>query len=148
MNAAYTELQRRMSAGEIAPGDPLPSSADLREEFDLSVEDIERAISELIYEGVLQRERPAPTTTVRRPDYELWGTLTGIHSITKEAKKRGQEPGVEILSYEQKPSWPRVQRLLQLEPGDEVVLTGVELKDGRVQVGIVERGPQLHPADV
>jgi GntR family transcriptional regulator len=122
MNAAYTELYRRIQEGEIAPGDPLPSNKDLQKEVDLSVDDIERAVSELIYEGVLQRERPAPITTVCRPEYELWGTLTGIHSITKEAKKRGQEPGVEILSYEHTTSWPRVQRLLQLEPGDEVVL--------------------------
>ena len=122
MNTAYTELHRKIQEGEIKPGDALPSGTDLQTDFDLSADEIEQAISELIYEGLLQRERPAPTDTVRRPDYELWGTLTGIHSITKEAKKRGQEPGVEILSYEQKPSWPRVQKLLQIKPGDEVVL--------------------------
>lgn len=122
MNAIYAALQKRIQEGEIKPGDPVPSIAALQKEFGASAEDAQRAISELIYEGTLQRERPAPMDVIRRPPYELWGTLTGIHSITKEAKKRGQEPGVEILSYEQLPAWPRIQRLLELEPGDEVVL--------------------------
>lgn len=122
MNKAYTELQRRMESGQIAPGDELPRAADLASDLDMISGDVERALSELIYEGAVMRQRPAPAAVLMRPSFELWGTLTGIHSITKEAKKRGQEPGVEILSYEQLASWPRVQRLLQLDPGDEVVL--------------------------
>jgi GntR family transcriptional regulator len=122
MNTVYGELEKRIREGVIALGESLPSSEELQSELGVSEKEVARALSELIYEGVIQRVRPAPEKDVARPAFDLWGTLTGIHSITKEAKKRGQEPGVEILSYEQVPAWPRVQRLLQLEPGDEVVL--------------------------
>lgn len=122
MNRAYLELQRRTQSGELQPGDPLPPVDELQAELGASAQEVERALSELIYEGVLERNRPAPTEVVRLPPHRLWGTLTGIHSITKEARKRGQEPGVEILRYERLASWPRVNRLLQIEDGDEVVL--------------------------
>lgn len=122
MNAVYAELQKRIHEGDIAAGEALPSSSELQQALGVSAEEVDRATAELIYEGVIHRARPTPGEDLKRPDFALWGTLTGIHSITREAKKRGQEPGVEILSYEQLPAWPRVQRLLQLEEGDEVVL--------------------------
>jgi GntR family transcriptional regulator len=122
MNRLFSEIQKRIESGEFQPGEPLPSVSELQQQFKASEDEVRQAISELIYEGVLERGRPEPSDQVRVPDYELWGTLTGIHSITREARKRGMEPGVEILSFETVPVWPSVAERFQLDPDDQVVV--------------------------
>ncbi len=122
MNRIFFELQKRVESGGFKPGDRLPAVSELQAQFDASEKEVRRAISELIYEGVLERVRPEPPDQVRVPSYELWGTLTGIHSITREARKRGMEPGVEILSFETVPAWPSVAERLKLDPDEKVVV--------------------------
>lgn len=122
MNRLFYEIQKQIEAGKYKLGQVLPSVEELRQEFGATADEVEQALSELIYEGIIERVRPEPTEQVRVPNYELWGTLTGIHSITKEAKKRGQEPGVEILSYAEAPAWPAIAERLGLEEGDKVVM--------------------------
>lgn len=122
MNRLFSEIQKRIESGEFQPGEPLPSVSELQEQFDAGEDEVRQAISDLIYEGVLERMRLEPTDQVRIPNYQLWGTLGGIHSITREAKKRGMEPGVEILNYEEVSAWPFVAERLQLDPDDKVVV--------------------------
>ncbi len=122
MNRLFFELLKQIEAGKFKAGEPLPPVSELQGEFAANEAEVKDAIAELIYEGLVERVRPEPPDQVRVPDYELWGTLTGIHSITHEARKRGLEPGVEITNFGISPAWPSVARRLQLEPGDEVVL--------------------------
>jgi GntR family transcriptional regulator len=122
MNRLFNELRQLIELGEFKPGEPLPSVSELQEMFNASEDEVRRAISELIYEGILERVRPEPSDRVRVPDYKLWGTLTGIHSITREARKRGMEPGVQILSFETLPAWPSVAERLELDPDEDIVV--------------------------
>jgi len=116
------EIQQRIESGEFEQGKPLPSVSELQKELNASEEEVRRAISELIHEGVLERVRLEPLDQVTVPTYDLWGTLTGIHSITREARKRGVGPGVEILSFETLPIWPAVAERLGLGLDEEVVI--------------------------
>ncbi|MFH1926868.1 MAG: GntR family transcriptional regulator [Chloroflexota bacterium] len=116
------EIQLRIESGEFERGRPLPSVSELQKELNASEDEVRRAISELIHEGVLERVRPEPPDQVTVPTYDLWGTLTGIHSITREARKRGVGPGVEILSFETVPVWPAVAERLELGIDEEVVI--------------------------
>jgi len=122
MNRLFQQLQQRIESGEFKPGQALPSVAELQKQFNASEEEVKQALSELIYEGFLERVRPEPTETIRVPGYKLWGTLGGIHSLTHEARKRGQEPGTEVLRFDIVPVWPAVGKRLQLDPGEEVVV--------------------------
>ena len=122
MNRLFQEIQTQIEAGKYKPGQPLPSVADLQREFGASKEEVETALSELVYEGYLEHVRPRPSEAVRVPAYTLWGTLGGIHSITQEARKKGQEPGTKVLRFDILPSWPAVGARLALGPDDQVIV--------------------------
>ncbi len=120
MNAIFLELLRLIEAGELTRGQKLPPVAELARRFNASEADVTKAIAELIYEGSLERTRPAASVDVRVPCHTLWGTLRGHHSITSEARKRGMKPGVEIIRWEAVEAWPSLMRRLSLQPGDTV----------------------------
>jgi GntR family transcriptional regulator len=120
MNKYFMEIEKYIKSSDYKAGDCLPSTQELAKRFAASEAEIQDAISELIYEGELQRAQPAPLYDVMIPKVKLWGVLGGNHSITKEAKKRGEDPGVEIISWQLVDAWPSIARRMQLEPGDQV----------------------------
>jgi GntR family transcriptional regulator len=120
MNQYYLEIQRLIQSGEFEPGAPLPPVKDLAKRFQATEAEIELALSELIYEGELERKRPIPSPTIMVPKRKLWGTLGGSHSITKEAKKRSETPGVEIINWQMVEAWPSIAKRLALELGNKV----------------------------
>jgi len=121
MIRASHQLELDLAGSRWANGQALPSPDELAVRYGCSSAEIESAIGHLVYEGMLERD-PSRREIVRRVKSPLWGTITGNHSLTKEARKRGEEPGTEILSFETVPAWPTVQGRLQLEPGDDVVI--------------------------
>jgi GntR family transcriptional regulator len=120
MNKHFIALEAYLQSGELQPGQPIPPAAELAARFGASQAEIEDALAELVYEGALERARPAPTGALVVPAVKLWGTLGGNHSVTKEAKKRGESPGVEILCWQLVDAWPSISRRLALQPGDQV----------------------------
>ena len=120
MNKYFMEIEKFLETGGFKPGDRLPAASELAARFGATEAEIEDAITELIYEGELQRVQPAPLPEVMVPKVQLWGMLGGNHSITKESKKRGEEPGVEIISWQLVDAWPSISRRMQLDPGDKV----------------------------
>jgi GntR family transcriptional regulator len=124
MNEIFLKMLSDIEAGEFAAGIPLPPVEELARRYDASGDEVREAIKELIYEGRLERPRAQPLDAVQVPPYELWGTLTGIHSITREAKRRGQEPGTVIVGFDRTPAWPSIRERMGLDEGDEVVLLG------------------------
>jgi GntR family transcriptional regulator len=122
VNRLFQQIKQRIASGEFEPGEALPSAGELQEEFNATEDEVKQAVSELIHEGFLERARPEPLEGVRVPRHKLWGTLTGIHSITREARKRNVEPGVEVLSFDIIPAWSPVMERLQLGPEDEIVV--------------------------
>lgn len=122
MNRLFQQIQAEIQAGKYLPGEPLPPASELAERFDASQQEVEEALNELIYEGYVERVRPEPTDMARVPGYQLWGTLGGIHSITQDARKKGQEPGTEVQRFDLLPVWPSVAARLALEEGDEVII--------------------------
>jgi GntR family transcriptional regulator len=121
MHPIARELLKKVSDEQFKAGESLPKTSELANQYQTDADDVQQALGELIYEGVIERD-PANPGTYRVPSHTLWGTITGNHSVTKEAKKRGMAPGVQILKFEIVPSWPAVRERLQLEPEDEVIL--------------------------
>jgi GntR family transcriptional regulator len=122
VNRLFQQIEQQIAAGKLKPGETLPAVSELQREFNATEDEVKQAISELIYEGFLERARPEPLEEIRVPRHKLWGTLTGIHSITHEARKRNMAPGVKVLSFDIVPAWSPVQERLQLRPEDEIVI--------------------------
>lgn len=120
MNKFYLEILKYLQSGKFPPGTELPSVEELSDRFHAREGEIQIALSELIYEGEIERERAVPSSKLITPKRKLWGSLGGSHSITKEAKKRGETPGVKILNWELVDNWPSIAKRLELEPGDKV----------------------------
>lgn len=136
MNTFFLDLEKKITAGDFDRGVPLPSAAELASELGTSVNEIEDAIRELIYEGYLERVRPEPVDEVRIPTTELWATLGGSHSITKEAKRRGQKPGVQIIDWSLVDAWPGIRERLDLSETDKVQIMERLRSADDVPVGI------------
>lgn len=131
MNQYFIELEKLIQSNEFKSGDRLPPATELARRLGAPLVDIEEALSDLVYEGGLERERPEPSEVLILPKTKLWGTLGGSHSITKEAKKRGEDPGVEILNWQMVEAWPSIARRLALEPGDQVqIMERLRLSEG------------------
>jgi GntR family transcriptional regulator len=120
MNKYFLELEKAIKAGEFKAGAAMPPAASLAKRFGATEAEMQDALTELIYEGELERVHPEPKKEICVPKRQLWGTLGGSHSITKEAKKRGEEPGVEIINWQLVDAWPAIIKRMALEPGDKV----------------------------
>ncbi|MEJ2012447.1 MAG: GntR family transcriptional regulator [Anaerolineales bacterium] len=121
MNRATLQLLHDLEDSLWAHGQPLPSLDQMAERYRATTAEVEAAVRDLIYEGLLERD-PSNREIVRRVKSPLWGTITGNHSLTKEAKRRGEEPGTEILTFETLPAWPAVAERLALALSDEVII--------------------------
>jgi len=120
MNDVFFEIENWLSSQKFVDGTQLPRIKELAKKFNATEAEVESALSELVYEGYIERDHCQKELLYRTPAYPMWGTLTGTHSITKEAKKRGQNPGVEILDWELVDAWPSIRERLKLDEGDKV----------------------------
>ncbi len=87
-------------AQELAVGDAVPSERSLTEKFGVSRMTVRQAIDALVTEGVLQREQGRGTFVAPpRADVEMRLTTFG-----EEARRRGMEPGTQVLEAETVPA--------------------------------------------
>lgn len=132
MNALAVKMYDSIRGGEYKAGDVMPGVAELAAKYGADEKIVREGIGDLVYEGALERV-PGKTDAVRVRAPYLWDLVTGNHSFTGEAKKRGQKPGNRILTFEKRPAWPQVAKRLQLEEGDEVnVMERLLLADDKV----------------
>lgn len=119
MNRLAVKIYNDIASGVYSENEVMPSIDDLASKYEGTAKEVSDGIGDLVYEGVLERV-PEHTDKVRVRKPSLWGLVTGNHSFTSEAKKRGQKPGNKILTFEKRPAWPQVAKRLQLEVGEEV----------------------------
>jgi GntR family transcriptional regulator len=131
MNEVFFELEKWLSSSGFKNGEKIPTAKVLAEKFNARESEVEHALNELVYEGYIERVVQVVDHIYQIPSYPYWGILTGEHSITKEAKKRGENPGVEILNWELVDAWPSIQQRLNLNPGDKVqIMERLRSSDG------------------
>ncbi|MEV5787443.1 GntR family transcriptional regulator [Streptomyces sp. NPDC051639] len=137
------DLRRRVRAGEWAPGQRLPSRAQLAAEYEVGRNVTQRAMERLIIEGVLEG-RAGSGTYVRAPRERL----RMVRSRHREA--RGGSPfRADMLEQGRRGSWDShsqarvpapedIAHRLAINPGDPCVRTNYEfLADGQpVQLSI------------
>lgn len=88
-------ILEQIESGELAPGDYIPTEIELKELFDISRTTVRQAITELVMEGYLERDK-GRGTFVSRPKMEQ-KYMQSIISYEEEMRRLGYEPKTELL---------------------------------------------------
>ena len=112
-------LSSRILAGELQRGARLPSELELCQQFGISRGVVRQALSELRYEGLIDRERGKGTFVSLQKTAE--GLISGLSGLAEDAATRGEIIDSRVLVLREVPASESVARALELEPGDRVV---------------------------
>ena len=112
-------LERRIEARELTPGDKLPTEDQLSRQFMVNRHTVRRALSDLQDKGLVEstqgrgsfvRRHAAPMRLLKRPRF------------TEHVREHGHTPRTEILRLQACPADAEVGRQLGLRLGQAVVL--------------------------
>lgn len=122
-------LTADIAEGRYAPGDKLPTEAELSARFGVNRHTIRRALAELADAGLTHARRGAGVFVTQAPtDYPI-GRRVRFHQNLRAA---GRLPSREILGSETRAAAPREAEALHLAPGAPVhVSEGRSLADGQ-----------------
>ncbi|CAN5665694.1 phosphonate metabolism transcriptional regulator PhnF [soil metagenome] len=111
-------LKEQIEAGQLKPGEQLPSERELSELATISRMTARQAVAYLVREGVLE-VKPGIGTFVAAPKL----TYDALHLLgfTEEALRQGGTAQSRVLTQELVPATPRVSAGLQLGPNELVV---------------------------
>jgi GntR family transcriptional regulator len=113
-HAQLREILRKLAQQDLPPGSPIPSERDLAEQYGVSRLTVRAAVGQLVSEGLLARARGRGTFTAqRRMEAQLY-----LESFTDDMRRRGHEPGTEVLSHAFETPPPAAATALGLEPAD------------------------------
>jgi GntR family transcriptional regulator len=93
----YYEIEQALRArvAKLAPGDPLPSDAELCEEFGVSRMTARNAMAPLVQAGIVQRIPGRGTFVAQQPVHRQAGSLI---SFSDEMRRRGRRPSSRLLT--------------------------------------------------
>jgi GntR family transcriptional regulator len=112
------QIRQQIEAGEMKPGEQIPTEKELQEIFDVSRSTIRQAIAELVYAGLLERRSTQGTFVART---KLEESIFGFGSFTNEMLKRGMVPESKILDFKIILPPEIVAKNLQIERSAHVV---------------------------
>lgn len=104
-----TRLLEQIEAGQLKPGDRVPSERELTERYGVSRMTARQALVELETQGYLVRVQ-GRGTFVATPKLEQ--TLATLTSFTEDMRRRGLEAGAQVLSAGEVPAGRRVSHAL------------------------------------
>lgn len=113
-------IKKRISAGTWKPGDPVPSESVLMEQFGVSRMTVNRALRELMGEGMVTRIQGSGTFVAEL--HRISSTLT-IRDIHEEVVERGHIHTSRVLLAESEKASADLARTLGLRPGGRVFHT-------------------------
>lgn len=122
------DLRRRIAAGELRSGDPVPSEHQLRRTYGVSRGTVRQALAALRAEGAIGGGRGKPPV-VRPPT--LTQDFAELVSFSAWATALGRVAGQRTAELARRPARPEIVDALDLEDGEPVVeLLRVRLLDG------------------
>ena len=110
-------LRREIDTGKYSPGEYIPTEAELQQRFRVSRATVRQALSELVYEGLLERRR-SKGTVVSTLQVEAW--LKNLSSFTNEIMEQRLDLTTKILEFHQIPCPEAVGDHLELTRADLV----------------------------
>ena len=110
-------LRNQIKAGAYSPGDLLPSEHDLLDRFPVSRNTAQRAIEDLVRDGLAIRIQGKGTYV---PKSLVNFGLHRLTSFSEEMRFKGLEPSSKILKFEKEEPADDIARNLGLDPEDQV----------------------------
>ena len=111
-------IEEKIDLDEWEPGEKISSENDLRIKYKISRNTVQRALDELVQEGVLER-RQGKGTFVAKPKIEQ--SLTSFYSFSKVMESQGLNPKDVILKIETTTVKSKIAKKLQIDPSEEVI---------------------------
>lgn len=123
-------LLTQIKEGRFKPGQAIPPEWELCERYGVSRITVRRAISELEYEGYVERQQGKGTFVIHPRIRREIGRMT---SFSEEMRAQGRRPGSQLLNLQHKPADESIAFLLDLEEGDLVwIVERLRLADDEV----------------
>lgn len=107
----------QIRSGELKPGDRVGSENELGAHFGASRPTVQRALRDLVSEGLLRRVQGSGTF-VTPPGSNF--SLLEVHDLGDQIRARGGEPRSEVLIQRRRAADPEVIELLELDPGADI----------------------------
>jgi len=115
-------LSGRILSGELTPGEQLPGELELCDRLHVSRGVVRQALSELRYDGLVERRRGRGTFVAAPKTAE--GLISGLRGLAEDAWLRGSRIDSTVLVLRERPADVQTARLLELEPDELVVELG------------------------
>ena len=113
------ELALRSRLGDLAPGDPMPSDAELCREFGVSRMTARNAMTRLADEGLIVRVSGRGSYVAEPPAHRRADRLL---TFSHEMRRRGRTPSSRVLAREIRPSNAGEAALLGIPASEPVVV--------------------------
>lgn len=124
-----SELLRQIKSGELQAGDMIPSEAEFCEILGISRPTVRQALSELVSEGYLSRQK-GRGTFVTRPKID-GRFFQKLESFNREMLQKGLTPSTQVLQFEVQPATPDICLRLNIpEGGKAIYLKRLRFADG------------------
>lgn len=111
------QLRARIKAGEFEAGTAIPSERELTESFGVSRMTLRQAVTNLVNDGLLYREK-GRGTFVAIPKVEQ--PLNGLTSFTEDMKARGMTPSNQLIEFKEIDPEADIAGELELQSGEKV----------------------------
>lgn len=124
----YEILRGKIGRNEWKPGDMIPAEAELIDQYRVSRSTVRQVLDMLVKEGLIYRQR-GRGTFITHPTLEH--SMTRIISFTEDMRRRGFEPGTQVIAAGLIPADKEISEKLQVQGGTELArIERLRLADG------------------
>lgn len=126
-----TEIETRILSGEWAPGYRIPFEHELMEQYQCSRMTVNKVLTALAENGLIERRRRAGSFVARQPPH-LEQVALEIPDIIAAVTERGHSYGMELLERSLRSSNPAVPHEVELAgDGELLIMRCIHLADGQ-----------------
>jgi GntR family transcriptional regulator len=112
-------IRKDIETGILKPGDAIPSERELSEKFLISRPTVRQAIKELVYEGLLYREK-GKGTFVSRPKFN-YGFIQQFSTFYDDMAQKGYQVRTRVLGMEVRCDLPNIAKILAIADTDPII---------------------------
>lgn len=112
-------VRELIASGELVVGARAPSESALAELFGTTRMTVRKALSELVFQGLIERS-VGRGSFVRRPQVEMRLDTTALRSFEQHLAAQGAVPELRLLDFGPEPASARIAARLRVEEGAQV----------------------------